>query len=251
MAKRAKHPAPRKPVKARGALPAPRVAPDRVSTVWYRRRAYQFVAAGILVVLIVVGVNIWLDQRQKSRARERDIRAIGQFERKLQLLQTPITTLVEAMNEAPTAFLAGTLPPDQYRAQAEGWVAEFQKVYQGLRSGALGSGLDELEEARGSYVQGSAIFVDAAKSLALAARFGDAAGREEAIKQGRNLFTHGSAVLDMGARQLQKLRLRFGLNEGQEDSQLPAVQLPDLELAPATPTPPETPIPVPESPPGG
>jgi hypothetical protein len=222
-----------------------------VPTVWYRRRGYQVLAAGLLIVLIAVGVSIWRDQRQKSRARERDVRAIGQFERKLQLLQTPITTVFGALSEAPTAFLAGTLPPDQYRTQAEGWVTEFEKLYQGLRSGALGSGLDELEDARGSYVQGTAIYVDAAKSYALAARFSDAAGREEAIKQGRNLFAHGSAVLNMGARQLQKLRLRFDLTEGQQDTTVPPVQLPDLDVAPAPTTPQETPIPAPESTPGG
>jgi hypothetical protein len=236
MVKSNKQTAPRKPIKARGALPTPRMAPARVTKVWYKRRGNQLIGVALILVLTVIGITTALNIRESSRTRARDVKAIRQFDRKVQLLQTAGSTVFQSVNQAPTDFLAGTMPAEEYRVQAERWVEEFRKLNSGLRSGPLGSPLDALEEARGLYVQGTVIYVDAAKSLALASRFSATPDREEAIKQGRNLLTHGSAVLSMGERQMQKLKDRFGLNQNQETGTPPQqipVQLPEEEAAPA------------------
>lgn len=240
MAKSNKQTTQRRPVKARGTLPTPRTAPPRVTRVWYKRRGYQLVGAALLLTIIAVGVTTVLNIRESSRLRARDVRAVRQFDRKVQLLQTPASSIFESMNQAPADFLAGTMPAEEYRTQAESWIEEFRKLNTGLKSGPLGSPLATLEEARALYVQGTVIYIDAAKSFALASRL-SAPDREEAIKQGRNLLYHGSTVLGMGERQMQKLRNRFGLNEeeakGTPPRQMP-VQLPEEELAPAPPPPP-------------
>jgi hypothetical protein len=244
----------RKPIKARGALPSPRMAPPRVTRAWYRRRGYQVVGAALILTLVGGGITIALNIRESSQTRAREVRAVRQFERKVQLLQTPVTNMFETMNQAPGEFLAGRLPPEEYRTQAETWVEEFRKLNTGLRSGSLGSSLETLEEARGLYVQGTVIYLDAAKILAMASRFSDTPDREEAIKQGRNLLSHGAAVLSMGERQIQKLKNRFGLNEqttGTPPQKIP-VQLPEEEAAPAAQPPPAAvPPPPPGPPPGG
>ncbi|MDQ4149940.1 MAG: hypothetical protein M3164_08150 [Actinomycetota bacterium] len=251
MAKSTRESTPRKRVKARGSLPAPKVAPTREVKPWYRRRGYQVIAVALVLLLVALGVNLWLNQRAQAEARQRDIRAIRQFERKLELLQGSMTNLFGPISEVPASFLAGTLPPDQYRAQAEGWEEQFTQLYTSLRSGPLGSGLDLLEEARALYVQGTAIFVDAAKLYALAARLPDPADRQQAVVNARTLISHGSAVLDTGARQLQKLRIRYDLTTDPADERLSPVHLPELEVAPI-PASPAEPAPTSPSPaPGG
>jgi hypothetical protein len=256
MAKSNKQATQRRPIKARGALPTPRTAPIRVTRAWYKRPGYRLVGAALLILLVAGGVAIVLNIRESSRIRARDVKAVRQFDRKVQLLQTPATSIFESMNKAPAEFLTGAMPPDQYRSQAEGWIQEFRKLNTGLRSGALGSPLETLEEARALYVQGTMIYIDAAKTFALAGRFTSPSDREEAIKQGRNLLTHGAAVLGMGERQMQKLRNRFGLNpetgmpEGGPAQKIP-VQLPEEEAAAPMAPPPAaaSPVPVPEAPP--
>ena len=236
MAKSNKQATQRRPIKARGALPTPRTAPQRVTRAWYKRPGYRVVGAALLIILVAGGVAIVLNIRESSRIRNRDVQAVRQFERKVQLLQTPATSIFQAMNQAPSEFLAGTMPPEEFRSQAEGWIEEFRKLNAGLKSGALGTPLETLEEARGLYVQGTMFYIDAAKSFALASRFSAAPDREEAIKLGRNLLAHGAAVVGMGERQMQKLRDRFGLNPetGTPPQEVP-VQLPEEEAALAPP----------------
>jgi hypothetical protein len=236
MAKSNKQATQRRPIKARGALPSPRTAPQRVTRVWYKRPGYRLVGAALLILLIAGTVATVLNIRESSRIRNRDVQAVRQFERKVQLLQTPATSTFQAMNQAPGEFLLGTMPPEEFRSQAEGWSEEFRKLNAGLKSGALGTPLETLEEARGLYVQGTMFYIDAAKSFALASRFSAAPDRQEAIRLGRNLLAHGAAVVGMGERQMQKLRNRFGLNPetGTPPQELP-VQLPEEEAAVAPP----------------
>jgi hypothetical protein len=236
MAKSNKQATQRRPIKARGALPSPRTAPQRVTRVWYKRPGYRLVGAALLILLIAGTVATVLNIRESSRIRNRDVQAVRQFERKVQLLQTPATSTFQAMNQAPGEFLLGTMPPEEFRSQAEGWIEEFRKLNAGLKSGALGTPLETLEEARGLYVQGTMFYIDAAKTFALASRFSAAPDRQEAIRLGRNLLAHGAAVVGMGERQMQKLRNRFGLNPetGTPPQELP-VQLPEEEAAVAPP----------------
>ena len=228
----------RKPIKARGALPAPVVAPRRTNLPWYKRRNVQLGIAFGVIFLGVFLFNVVKDLREGEGDERLQIRSIEQFERKLQLLNAPLGGVYEAMQTSPDQFLAGTLPVDDYRKQAEGWVEEFRKLYTGIKTAEIREDLEPLLEAKALFSQGSVLLLDAAKAHLSAASV-EGPPRDESIKLGRNLLTHGSSVINMGERQIQKVKNDFDLNN--PPVELPAPVIPEEEAQPP-------PAPVPETP---
>ncbi|HEX2052603.1 MAG TPA: hypothetical protein VHJ78_02610 [Actinomycetota bacterium] len=234
-----KQPAPRKPVKARGALPAPKVAPQRDTTPWYKktRTRVLFGIAALLVLAFVV--NLVLDARERAESRRRDVRAVEQFERRVQDLNLDIQGVYQALGEAPGAFLAGAIPQPEFRTAAEGWVESFRRLNQRIRAVEIPADIEGLQETKAHYVQASTIYIDAAKMFVAAADTPDPAARERATVLARNTFVHAVAVYSMGDRELTKLKNEFELNDPPEDP--PAPTLPEEE--------PPMPPPAPAAPP--
>ena len=222
-------------MKARGALPAPVVAPRRVNLAWYRRRNVQLGIAFAVIFLGVFLFNVVKDIREGSGDKRLQVRSIEQFERRLQLLNAPLAAVYQALQTSPDQFLAGSLSVDDYRTQAEGWVEEFRKLYTGIKDAEVREDLEPLVESRALFSQGAVVLLDAAKAhLQAASVEGDP--RQELINLGRSLLIHGSAVINMGERQIQRVKNDFDLND--PPAELPAPVVPDEEAAP----PPQPPV---------
>lgn len=229
----------RKAVKARGALPAPVVTPRRVELPWYKRRNVQAGIAFGVVFLGVLAYNVIGDLMDSRRDRRLNVRSIEQFERQLQLLNAPLEGVYQSLETTTQQFVAGELAPEEYRGQAEGWVEQFRTLYTGIRDIEIREDLEPLAEAKAHFTQGAVILLDAAKVYLQAA---SAAGpeRETAVGLGRNLLTHGAAVLAMGERTIQEVKNEFDLNDPEVEPQAPVI--PEEDAPPPAPAQPETPI---------
>jgi hypothetical protein len=226
----------RKPVKARGALPAPVVAPKRVEVAWYKRRPVQLGIAFGVIFLAILAFNVIKDLREGSREEKLQVRSIQQFERKLQLLNAPLATVYQSLQSSTDQFLAGTLAAEEYRKQADGWVEEFRKLYVGIKETEVREGLDSLLEAKALFTQGAVVLLDGGKLFQQAPSL-EGPAREASVNLGRNLLGHGGAIIGMGERRIQEVKNDFDLNES--DAELPAPVIPEEELPAPPPTVPE------------
>lgn len=248
MAKGKKTPA-RRPVKARGSLPAPRVAPTRrPRVVWYRRRRIQIAGGVFLVGLVALGVWLFLDARAEAREARR---AVERFDRAVSAMVASASDALGEMSSAPEEFRTGSLPADEFLKRTEAWLTALRQVDSRLRARAVPG---SLTESRALLVQGIVLFIDAAKSFQAAAKLTDAPLRDDAIGQGRNVALHAAAVFAMGRRELLKAKQEIGLpiSEAERPLLQQEIQLP-TEEAPPPPPPGELPpggLP-PGLPPGG
>lgn len=229
---------PRKTIKARGALPVPRVAPQRSTKVWYKRRSFVIVFAVLALGVIAGAIFTTLNIIGNVNTKKDNARAVTLFERKVRLLQQPFEQVLGDMNTAPGEFAAGTLPAEEYKKLTATWLEEFRKLDNGLRERKVPANLPGLAQARAHFVQGTVIYIDAAKVFQLSAGLTDPALRDEAIKQGRNLVAHATSVYGIGQRKLVTLKKQFDVKgAGEEAKLLGPIPLPEEEVPP--PPPPE------------
>ncbi len=231
-----KQPPPRKTVKARGSLPAPRVAPQRDTTPWHRKTKFRVLMAVVGLLVLALAVKLVLDARQRADDRRADVRAIEQFERKVQDLNLETQPVYQSIGQGAGAFLAGTLPAAEFRTQAEGWVQSFRDLNRGIRDIPVPTDLERLQEAKASYVQATTIYIDAAKMFVAAADISDPAARERATVLARNTLIHGSSVSGMGDRAMTRLKNEYGVND--PPAELPVADLPEEEISVPPPPPP-------------
>lgn len=203
---------------------------------WYKRRKNQAIIAVVLLFLIAFFTKVGMDLAANADERERRARIIGQFERRVQLLNADLPATFEQVSASPGAYLAGELPEEEFQQQADSWVESFRELHQGIRDTEVPEDMEKLIEARGLFVQSALIFTDAAKTFALAPAIEDAARREDALVLARNELIHGSAVLAMAERRFVDAQNELGVNDPPAD--LPGVQLPEEE-APLPPPPPQ------------
>jgi hypothetical protein len=223
----------RKPVKARGALPAPVTAPKRVEVTWYKRRQFQVAIVFGAIFLAVLAFNVIRDLREGSREEKLQVRSIQQFERKLQLLNAPLTEVYQSLQTSTEQFVAGTVAAEEYRRQADGWVEEFRKLYVGIKETEVRAGLDSLLEAKALFTQGAVVLLDGAKIFQQASST-EGPAREASISLGRNLLAHGGAIIGMGERRIQEAKNDFDLND--PPAELPEPVIPEEEAPVPAPT---------------
>lgn len=236
MAKTTK-PAPRKPVKARGALPSPRVAPQRDNTPWHGKPGPRVAIALALIALLAFGVPTIMNARERAAGRRQDVRSVEQFERKVTDLNAMLEPVLQGLSQAPGAFLAGALPVEEYRKQADGWVTTVRELNQGIKNLEADPDIEGLVEAKAHYVQGTMIYLDAAKIFVSAAAVTDPAEREKMAVLGRNTFLHGTYIYAFGDRNITKLKNEYELNDPPVEPQaptLPEEEVP-IEQPPAAP----------------
>lgn len=235
-------PPPRKTIRARGAIPAPVVAPKRVLIPWYKKRGSQAGLAFLALLLVLFLVNVISDLSDSREKKRLEVRAVEQFERKVALLNAPLGAVFQSLKPATDALKAGTLPPEEYKKLAKGWVEEFRKLYTGIKGTKVPADLEGLLEAKALYAQGSLLLVDAAKILAQAS----GPERDAAFTLAQNLLSHAGAVTTMGEREFQRLKNELELNDPTVD--LPEALIPEEE-APVPPAAPPVPPPDPAAPP--
>lgn len=240
MARTSKNAPTRRPAKAKGTLPAPKVGPRRLLVPWHRRTPFR--VAGGVVIVSLLGVAAWQVLRVRAGAAERREAqgAVRQFERRLNLLQSSLQEVAESMSSDPERFRSGEMPAEEFKAATDTWLQEFRRMVGELQGRQVPP---ELEESKALYIQGATIYIDAIKAFQLAAAAEDPALREQAIDHGSTVFYHAGFVLGNGQRALQEEKRRLGIDQGAagEPLDLP-IQIPQ-EDPPGRPAPAPSPAP--------
>ena len=236
MARSSKSAPTRKPIKARGALPTPKISPKRVQRHWYNRRDFQIVAVVIFLVAAVLATRAVLEWREAQAERKAQVRQVKAFENKVQLLQSPMQEVFRAVNTAPNELQAGTLPPDEFTKQTEVWLEKFRELDLGLRERQVPPDFKSLLEIRAMLVQGTVVYIDAVKHFQAAAALSDPAIRAKAIKDAQSTFSHGTSVFGNGQRELAALKVRLGMEEHDPENPLLGPIVLPQEVVPDAPS---------------
>lgn len=185
------------------------------------------VASAVLITLNIID-NI---NTKKDNGRE-----VAFFDRHVKLLQQPFQQVLGDMDKAPQEFAAGQLPAEEYKKAAAAWVEEFRKLDHGLRERKIPPNIPGLAQARAHFVQGTVLYIDAAKTFQLSADLTDPTLRDEAIKQGRNMIAHATSVYGLGQRKLITLKKQFGVKGADGEAKvLGPIPLPEEEVTPPPP----------------
>lgn len=225
----------RRPVKARGALPAPRVAPRRVRVPVHRRRPVQVVA--LLLVLILAGITFQQvsNARDESAARAAEKRAVRRFDTSVKVLESPITKAVGEMSQFPEQFRTGATDATTFRAKTDEWLKTFRETAASLAEKTVD---ESLEESRALFHSGTVLFIDAAKVFQAAAGETDVSQRDNLLNEGRNLTDHAGKIFGLGKRSLIIEKTRVGIPDDEKaqfvDQPIPLPQ----EDVPPQPAPP-------------
>lgn len=229
---KSKSSAQRKPVKAKGTLPAPRIAPKRNFIPIHKRRPLQIAAGAVILALIALVIWRVLDSRAGS---EQERRAIRRFENSANLLLNGLSETVNEMSTQPTELGTGIMPPDQFQARTEEWIKKFREVNVSLREKKIPS---ELNEARALSVHSVLFFLDAAKSFKLAAQVPEGETRVAAIANGENLMSHAESLVSLFQREMNRVKLELGMVSRTDAGLNQPVELPPEEKEPPLPLPP-------------
>jgi hypothetical protein len=226
----------RRPVKARGSLPAPRVAPRRIRLPIYKRRPVQIVA---IIALLIVGFLVF-QQVRKSRAeaaeKRQERRAIRRFDSGIRLLETPISKARQEMSSTPEQFKTGQIDANAFRAKTDEWLKTFRDATKAL---AERETPPALLDARAYLHHGATLYIDGAKAFQTASIAGDAALRDRLLTEATNMTDHASKVFGLGKRALIKEKRRVGLSDPEAQLLLDQpIPLPAEEAPPPQPQPP-------------
>jgi hypothetical protein len=237
MAKTNRNSSTRKPIKAKGALPAPKVAPRRKTRVVFTRRRMNqaLVALGALVVLALggLGVKLILDARHQANQRASETSAVRKFDQKFTALISKAGQSLSDMNSAPEEFRSGKIAGADFKKKTDEWVLAIKEFDKGLRSVSIPTKQSQLTETRALFVNGVVGFLDAAKIFGLAATTTDPASRTAALDQGKTLLSHGGSVFGLGQRALNDLKQKYGLPTTGQTGQAGQIVLPEEEISPS------------------
>ena len=242
MGKNSKGAPPRRPVKAKGTIPAPRVGHRATRRPWYKHRQIQLIGGLIAVVVIVLAVTQFMAWRDRVSTRESERKAVKTFDDKLQALQGELIEPLNGIQAVPDQFQNGQIKADDYKAAAQKWLATFQRTATELRS--LSPPAD-LVTTRAHFVEAAVIFVDAVRTFQLAAQTTEPAVRDEAILLAKRETNHAETIYTNALKELATAKKAVGLPAGS----LPdAPELPQEDVAPQ---PAASPVPAPEPTPSG
>lgn len=237
MAPTRKTPPSRPPVRAKSALPSPRVTPKRRAHVpWHQRRPVRILAGiGALVVLgliVLYGLRFW----HHHQTTQHNKTAVKKFDAQLQQDFNPLSDVFSQATSSPEAFLAGSLPQAQYVSQTAQWLSAFQGLEHKL---VAASPPAPMVKARALIDQGVVVFTDAIRLYQLAGTTADAATRAALIQQGNNTLAHAEAVFANGVQEEAQVvhAYRLPLPAGVKASSLDAPPSVPEETVTVTPSP--------------
>ncbi|MGH2768567.1 MAG: hypothetical protein ACREJP_09970 [Candidatus Methylomirabilales bacterium] len=224
--------APRRPAKAKGALPVPRTAPKRRPQGWRHHPAVR--AGGGALALAVAALVVWqvIQLRERSAEKKAAVRAVEDFERALSVLQAPISGLFQALATVPGEFKEGKMGPVDFKTATDGWLGELRKLSDGLRKEKVPA---KLEDAKALLVQGIVGWIDAVKAFQIAAATNEPGVRDQALAQGKNLEYHAGILYANGQQALSEERRRLGIGPpSSPDAPEPPslIKIPDEEAPP-------------------
>jgi hypothetical protein len=224
----------RRPVKAKGTIPAPRTGYRAARKPWYKHRQFQVVGGLIVLVLLGFAVYQFTSWRDRVEARDKEKKAVKAFNDKVQAIQGDITDPLTDMSTKPEQFKNGQIKADEYTTAAQGWLAKFQDMATELRSQNPPAGL---QDVRARMVESSVIFIDAIRTYQLAAQTGEPSVRDQAVLLASRAREHAMTIYGNALWGLNNEKKRVGLPTS-EFGDAPQLPQEDVQPAPAaSPTP--------------
>ena len=198
----------RPPIRAKTALPAPRVAPRRVHVPLLRRRPVQVVLAILIIGVAALGIWSGLQLWHHHTNTAHDKAAAKRFDAQFRQDVTPLNTVLNQESSSPQSFLAGSLPQGQFVSQTAQWLATF-RAFSGQMTSAKPP--QPLLKARAVLAQAATLFIDSIKAFQIAGTTTDPKARTDLVQQGNNIWSHATAVLDDGVQEETTVLHDFGL----------------------------------------
>jgi type II secretory pathway pseudopilin PulG len=237
----------RRPVKAKGTIPVPRVGHRPPRRAWYKNRQTQLIGALIGIILAgfaVYEVKAW---RDRTNAAKQERQAVEGFNRKMQEIQGTISTPYGEMLAVPEQFKNGQISVDDYRKKAQEWLAAFQRMASGYRSQ---NPPRSLLDARARLVEAAVLWIDATRTFQLAAQATEPAVRDQAILLASRLANQADQIYTNGLKALAREQRRVGLDAGSGSAEIdtPVILDEDAGGTPPAEPPPAEPAPAPTAP---
>ncbi len=224
----------RPPVRAKSALPAPKVAPKRVHTPLLRRRSVQAVLAVLVVGLAALGVwrglRFWHHHQGTQKAKA----GVKAFDSQYQAQLTPLYTVLDQIGNSPQQFQAGLMPQPTYVSQTAQWLESFRAFAGQMQSAKAPAAVDA---PRALLVQATDVFIDGVTILQLAGSASDLTLRKQLIEQGRNIIFHASGVFKNAQVEEAKVVAAYHLGKPPAKADLTPVSPPETAAPAPSPTP--------------
>jgi hypothetical protein len=234
----------RRPVKAKGTIPAPRVGHRPLHQAWYKNRQMQIMTGMIAIVLIGFGIYQFTTWRDRVHARESEQKAIKAFNDKMQQIQGTITTPFGEMLATPEQFKNGQITADVYRQKAQEWLATFQRMATEYRSQ---NPPQSLLDARARLVEAAVLWIDAIRTFQVAAQTTEPAVRDQVILLATRQTNQAQSVYTNGLKALARENRRVGLPKGSDEAQIDTPLIADEDVG-GNPEPQPAPAPTGTSP---
>jgi hypothetical protein len=235
----------RPPVKAKSALPAPRVSTKRVHIPWHQRRTIQALIGLVLLAVVVFGViqgrRFWHHHTVTAHNKT----AVKAFDTAFQADLTPLGNFLTQAQNAPPQYIGGLMPLPTYTSQTAQWLATTEALRTQI-SNLKAPG--PLAKAQAEIVQATDVLIDGVKAFQLAGTTTDKTAASTLVQQGTNTLSHGLAVLEDGATEEETVVHDYGLPlpSGVTPSSLTATPQAPPEVQPLqSPTPASAPSPSP------
>jgi hypothetical protein len=218
----------RRPVKARGTIPVPKVGHRPVRLPWYRNRQLQVIGGLIVLVVLGVAASQVVAWRHRVHEREADRKAVKAFNDRITAIQGQIIEPLNGIQAVPEQFRNGQIKADAYKDAAGKWLATFQRMASDLRSLRPPA---ELGPTRAHFEEAAVLFVDATRTYQLAAQTSEAPVRDEAILLAAREMNHAETMYTNALKELDAVKKRVGLPAGTQPSE---PELPQEDVTPPT-----------------
>lgn len=220
----------RRPVKAKGTIPTPRVGHRATRKPWYKHRQIQVIGGLIALVVLGLAVSQVIAWRHRVSERNAEKKTVKMFSDKIDALQGEIIEPLNGIQVLPDQFKSGQVKADDYKAAAQKWLATFQRMATELRSLNPPA---ELAAVRAHFVESAVLFIDTVRTFQLAAQTTEPPVRDEAILLAQRENNHAQTMYTNALKELAKEKKRVGLPAGS----LPDTpDLPQEDVAPPPPS---------------
>lgn len=219
----------RPPIKAKSALPAPRVAQKKIHIPWHKRPLVRIGALVVVLAVLVLAVlevhSFWKHHTTTTHYKAQVKAFDTQFESEL----SPISTFLTQAQNSPPQFIGGLMKKPDYVSQTAQWYATMQTLNNQLTASKPPK---PLLTAKAELIQGVQVFIDAIKQFSLAGTTTDKDAAAQLVQYGTNTVTHAETVFSDGAQNEKIVVHDYGLP-------LPQGETP-ASLQSPPPAPPET-----------
>lgn len=198
----------RPPIRAKSALPAPRVSEKRVHVPWHQRKAIRVVLAVLAVIVLAIVVRQVHRYWHHHTVTAHNKTAVKAFDTQFQSQLSPLNTFVTQAQTSPAAFAAGLMGQPDYVSQTAQWLATANSLRTQLSSAKTPA---PLASARAQLVTAADVLIDSINQFQLAGTTTDKATVKALVQQGTNTLGHGLSVLENAVQAEEVVVNSYGL----------------------------------------